>query len=146
MPDFSQLLQRETGTGKLPVLLPKGLYPAQIKEWEVGNANQKQTPYIRFILTLTGYPDDLDPTFDTSEVDLSKRTMRKDFFMTEDAWHRLDKFIRECGMEVGNGVTYEETLPKLVGQDVLADVSTYLNQNTNESGNQVNRLIGLAGK
>ena len=145
MPDFSTLLRKPAGEAKKPPALPAGDYPAVIKSHEVGDQNKNRTPYVRFHVGLTGFPDSVSDDerkgADGSPIDLSKKQLRRDYFLTEDALWRLDEFIRSCGVE-SNGRSYEEVLPELVGASVLAEVQQYMNQSNNEIGNQIGKLVG----
>lgn len=153
MPDFSHLLKRPAGEAKRPPPLPAGDYYGVIRSWEIGDRNQNRTPYVRLQINLQDWPDsspdewsfiDSEHKFITatkSDVDLSKRQLRRDFFLTDDALWRLDEFIRSCGIDP-QGRDYEEILPELVGQPVVVEVQQYLNQSTNETSNQIGKLVG----
>ena len=153
MPDFSQLLKKPAGEAKRPPPLPAADYYGMVKSYEVGDQNRNRTPYVRFQLALQDWPDnspdewqvtDADGnahTVSKADVDLSKRQMRKDFYLTDDALWRLDEFIRSCGIDA-KGRDYEEIIPEVVGQPVMVEVQQYLNQNTNEIGNQVGKAVG----
>lgn len=140
MADFSQLLRKPAGEAKKPAALPAGDYSGVIKSFEVGDQNKNKTPYIRFQVALTGWPDSVDES-DRGDTDLSKRQMRRDYYLTDDALWRLDEFIKSCGVEP-NGRSYEEIVPELMGASVLAEVQQYLNQTSNEIGNQIGKLVG----
>lgn len=72
-------------------------------------------------------------------IDLAKRQLRRDFFITEDALWRLDEFLGALGIEL-TGRSYEETIPEAVGKNVEIEVQQYMNQQTNDIGNQVGAL------
>lgn len=155
MPDFSALLKRPAGEAKRPPELFAGDYYGLVKAYECGDNNRNKTPYVRLQTALQDWPENspdewsvTDPedtskvyTVSKTDVDLSKRAMRKDFYLTEDALWRLDEFIRSCGIDP-RGRDYEEILPELVGQPVMVEVQQYLNQNNNTTGNQIGKLVG----
>jgi len=141
MPDISHLLKQPAGRAEPPKPLEIGDYPGLVKSYEPSPENRNKTPGLRFQLVLTGWPDGVFPGPDSP--DITKRTMRKDFYLTEDALYRLDKFIRSCGIEP-NDRPYDEILPQLVGKPVLIQVQHYLNQQTNQVGNSVGELVGMA--
>ena len=154
MPDFRELLKKPAGEAKRPPVLPAADYPGIVKSFEVDDKNKNRTPYVRLWLGLTEWPASVPDTWDVhdvasgksytvakTDVDLSKRQMRRDFFLTEDALDRLDEMIRSCGINA-SGRAYEEILPELVGQHVLVEVQQYMNQNTNEIGNQLGAVKG----
>lgn len=142
MVDFSQLLKRPAGEAKRPPALPPGDYPGVIQRWEVGDQNKNKTPYVRFHLGLTDWPDAVDAQ-DREGIELGKRPQRRDFYTTEDALWRLDELIRSCGVEP-SGRAYEEVLAEMIGQSVTVEVQQYMRQDNSEIGNQVGKVIGQA--
>jgi len=140
MVDFSALLRKPAGEAKRPAALPPGNYSGVIKSFELGDRNKNKTPYVRFHLGLVDWPAEVEES-DRSDIDLSKRQLRRDFYLTEDALWRLDELISKCGIDA-NGMSYEELLPQMVGVNVLVEVQQYLNEQNNEVGNQVGAVTG----
>jgi hypothetical protein len=143
MPDFSQLLRKPAGEAKRPKPLPIGDYQGVIRSWEVGDNNRNHTPYVRFQVVMTEWPETVSME-DRGDIDLSKRTMRRDFYLTEESTWRLDTFIRSCDVDPLNR-TYEEVLPELVGRAVIAQVQHYINQQSGEIGNNLGEVVGRNG-
>ncbi len=147
--DFSSLLNKPAGKALKPAVLPAGDYKGVIKGREFGDNNQNHTPYVRFFLGLMEWPESiaesergqLDDSGQFHPTDLSKKSLRRDFYYTEDALWRLDELIKSCGIDPA-GRTYGEIVEELIGQHVTVEVQQYLNQKTNELGNQVGRLVG----
>jgi hypothetical protein len=140
MVDFSTLLKKPAGEAKKPAALPAGSYHGIVKSHEVGDNNKNKTPYVRFHLGLTGLPDGMDAS-ELDGADLSKRQLRRDFFLTDDALWRLDEFLKSCGVNP-QGRAYEEVLTEVIGANVLVEVQQYVNQSSSEVGNQVGKVIG----
>jgi len=139
--NFAHLLKRPALQAKKPEALPAGTYPAIITKYEFGDNNKNKTPYVRFMVKLTGWANDVPADEQDSSIDLSKRTMRRDFYLTDDSLHRLDDFIRSCGI-VGEGKDYEEVLPELMGKDVEVEVQQYMSEKTGDIGNQIGAIKG----
>lgn len=142
MVDFSTLLRTPAGHAKKPGALPVDSYPAVIKSWEVGDNNKNKTPYVRFVIGLTDWPDGVseEERQDNGEaIDLSKRQMRRDYYLTDDARWRLEELLAGCGLTL-EGSTYEELLPQMVGMSVVVEVQQYINQQNNDIGNQVGKI------
>lgn len=149
MPDFSSLLQAPAGQAPRPVTLTPGNYAGVIKSFELKEAppGKDYTKIVRIHIGVTGWPDNVadedkqqkqvDGSF--RPIDLSKRQLRRDYY--DNGLYRLDDLIRSCGIE-SNGRTYEEILPELKGAAVVAEVQQYMNQSTNELGNQIGNLTG----
>ncbi len=149
MPDFSKLANSVAGEAKKPKALPEGNYSAIIKGWsfEPAPAGKEYTAIVRFNLGMLDWPDGLSDAEksqdmgngETKPIDLSKRQMRRDFY--DSVLYRLDDFIKSCGVDM-NGQKYEEVLPQLVGKRVIAQVKQYLNERTNDIGNNIGDLVG----
>lgn len=143
MTDFSELLRKPAGEAKRPAALPIGDYKGTVISHEVDDNNRNKNAYIRLGVRLTDWPE----TFTSDEipegVDITKRQLRKDFFLMEEHLWRLDAFIRSCGINP-EGRSYEDILPELIGQPVLVDVRHYRNP-SDEVSNTVEKLVGLNG-
>src|SRR5260221_4712227 len=139
MVDFSTLLRKPAGEAKKPPALPIGDYPGVIKSYELGDQNKNKTPYVRFHVGLLGWADSIPESERQADLDLSKRQMRRDYFLTEDALWRLDEFLRSIGVKL-EGRSYEEALPDAIGASILAEVQQYINQTNSEVGNQIGLL------
>lgn len=140
MPDFRDLLKKPAGEAKKPPALRAGNYPGVVKSFEYGDNNKNKTPYVRFQLGATGPAETVEPS-EYDGIDLSKKQFRKDFYLTDDAWWRLDAFLRSVGIEP-KGRTYEECIPEVVGCDVLIEVQQEMNQTTNEIFNKTEAVKG----
>lgn len=136
--DLGSLLKKPAGQAKKPPALDAGNYPGIVKGFEIGDQNKNKTPYVRFQVGLLGWPEGAEAD---AEIDLSKRQLRRDYFLTDDALWRLDEFIRSCNIE-SNGRSYEEVLPELTGAHVVVEVQQYMNQTSNEIGNQIGKMTG----
>lgn len=151
MVDFSKLLKKPAGEAPKPNAIPVADYPGVITKWEPG-VNERMSPpkaFVRFHCRPTGPADNIEQSeLDDLNIDLTKVQLRRDFFFdTEDPTDRglyyLDEFLRSCGVDP-KGRVYEECLPEVIGSPVLIAVGQYVNQNTSEVQNQVNRLVGTA--
>lgn len=151
MPDFSQLLRRPAGGHKKPPVLPPGDYEGVIVSHLMDESGQKKTPYLRIMIRPSGWPANVPDSWEvfntttgqmetvTKEmVDLTKKQLRKDFYLTEDAFWRLDEFLAAEGV-LAEGKTYEECFPELVGKPVLMEVINKQNQD-GESFAEVNKV------
>lgn len=141
MVDFTALLSKPAGEAKKPKALDAANYPGIIKSFEIGDANKNKTPYVRFHLAATGWPGEPQTDEEGKPIDLAKRQMRRDFFLTDDALWRLDELLKDTlEIEIG-GRPYAEVLPETVGRNVQMEVQQYMNQQTNDIGNQIGALM-----
>ena len=153
MPDFSHLYKRPAGLSAEPKALPQEQYPGIIKFFEFAETSTQKIPVVRVHLALLGWPDSVqekdryltDGEGKQVPIEITKKQFRRDFMTPEDfsnpAWFYFDQFLRTCGLEP-QGHSYEELIPQLIGQRVTVEIQQYLNQNTNNIGNQVGRVFG----
>lgn len=148
--DLSSLLKRPANAAVKPQALPMGDYKGIVKSFSYDDKNRNNTPYVRLQLGLIEWPADateadrsqLDGQGNSVPVDLSKRNLRVDFFLTDDAFYRLTDFIKSCGLPAGQN--YDELIPQLVGQRVNIFVKQEVNQQTSEIFNTVGKIWGDA--
>lgn len=150
--NFKHLLNKPSGEAKKPEALPAGDYPAIIRGHEMGESSKKKTPYIRFHLALTGWPDEIgedqrvsiNKDGSTSPIDLSKKQLKCDFYLTDDSLYRLDDFLKTTGL--ASGRTYEELIPECHGLHVVAEVRQEVNEQGDEATtyNKVDKIVGIS--
>ena len=140
MADFKSLLSRPVDDVKKPLALPVGTFYGMIKNYELGESKQKKTPYVRFNFTLTGPGEDIDAA-DIEGIDLSKKALRTDFYITPDSEYRLKDFIESLGLPTA-GRTFFELLPDCISRDVVLDVTQRSNEDGSEMFNDVAKVKG----
>jgi hypothetical protein len=142
--NFKELLNKTvTEEAKRPPVLPAGTFHGNVQKWEPGESDAKKTPYVRFLVALTGPGDDI-PSDEMTGIDLAKRQMRRDFYLTEDALYRLHEFLSSCGIDfVGRPLS--QSLDETIGKDVLLTVTSKPNKNNPEAGN-FNDISDMKGK
>jgi hypothetical protein len=149
MPDFTAWLSRPAGKAVRPPPLPVEMYAGKVQSYEYGDNNTNKTPYVRYQLSLTEWPEDVpeekrvfkDREGNEVPINLQRVRLRRDFYLTDDALWRLDEFLRSCDIEP-EGHDYGEVCPQAVGCNVTIEVQQYLNRTTNELGNQVGQVFG----
>ena len=147
MADFAQFLKSDSGLAPKPQPLSAGDYPGVVKNWEVDNKNQKQTPYVRLHLGFTGWPETVPDTArvntDGSPIDISAIQRTRDYYLVPNALWRLDAMLESCGIQTGEGHPYEEALPQLIGAPVLIEVVQKPTQDNKAFRDEVNMVKGL---
>ena len=140
--DFKSLLSKPADHVKAPQPLPAGTYHGMIKSFEFKESKEKKTPYVQFSLVLNSAGEDIDPS-DLTDVDLSKKSLRKDFYLTDDSAYRLKEFTDSCNIPA-KGRSLGELIQDCVGQAVLVEVTQRLNPKdpTAPAFNDVNTLKG----
>lgn len=140
--DFSKLLAKPVDQIKKVPALPAGTYDGVIQKYEFGESTQKKTPYVRFFLGVTAARDDVDPA-DLAEIDLSKKILRSDFYITDDSEYRLKDFLETLGIDSA-GRTLGEMIPESINQGVVMSVTQRNNPNDPEQiYNDIAKIVGV---
>lgn len=118
---FSAILSKPVGSGEKPKPYPVGSYSARITKFEFAKSKRKETPYVRYGIRLEQALADV-PQDQLAGVDLSRRELHVDFYLTEDAQHRLDTFLIEHAGIVGGGRALAQTIPEAVNRTIVVMV------------------------
>lgn len=126
MPDFTQLLKRPLNDIKRPDTLPQGTYHGMILNYEIGESKEKKTPYVRFNCRITGPGDDIPADMlqsaDGTQIDVTKKRMAADFYLTDDSYYRIKEALDSMGIDTADR-DLSQTLPETLNQPVLLSVS-----------------------
>lgn len=143
MVDFKKLLSKNVTDIKAPKPLVAGDYPGVIKSFELGDSNKNKTPYVRYFCGITGWPDEAEQEDremdDGTPIDLSKRQLRRDFYLTDDSMIRLKDLWTDLGLEIA-GKSAEECVPMAIGCRCTLEVQQYTNQTDGSIGNQIGKI------
>lgn len=124
--DFRKLLDVQADTIQPPKALPTGNYFGNIKSFETGQSSEKQTPFIRFHFTLTHASPDIEES-ELEGIDLAKKNLRTDFYLTDDSKYRIVQFLESVGLNI-KGRTVSELLPETQGLPVQIAVTQRFNK------------------
>jgi len=121
MADFASILNRPVDSAEKPKPLPAGEYMLLINKREFGESMQKKTPYVRFHFTIQAPGPDvaLDKL---AGIDLNKKSLRSDFYLTDDSLYRLRKFLEEDLKLPSSGRPFASLIEETVGKNVVASV------------------------
>ena len=119
--DFKKLLSKNMDEVERPRPLAPGTYYGRVSKFSVDVSKEKKTPYVRLLLAVTSAGDGVDLD-SLNGVDLSKKQLRKDFYLTNDAEYRLKDFLKSCGIQVA-GRSFESTIPEAVNAPVIMEVT-----------------------
>ena len=136
---FRQLLAQTTDSVERPRALAQGHYIGEIKSHEFGQSRQKQTPYVRFILTPSEETDDVQAGANTG-IDMSKKELRKDFYLTPNSLYRLSDML-DATLGKTTGRTYDERIPETRGVRVIFQVTQRDNDDGTETYNDVGTIV-----
>jgi hypothetical protein len=135
-----------------PPVIPPDIYPGLIKTYELANS-QNGNPMLRFQVALMDWPPSVakkdrvqeGPNGEEVPIDLSKKQMRKDFFLTSNAYYRLENFLEAMGFDVETDAAgnkdYETPVSQLIGAKVDVEVQKILSNRTQEFINVCGELL-----
>lgn len=131
MADFASLLSKRVDTTERPKLIPPGTYQSVVQGHEFGESARKRTPYVRFsIQPITPEPDvdqELLQAFG-GVAKLREKSLRVDFFLTEDAMYRLREFLENHLRLNSNGRSYDQVIPEAKGRALKVQVAHEISQ------------------
>ena len=121
--DLRSLLDVPVSNIKRPPSWPAGAYHGFIEKYEPGESREKKTPYLRVFVKVTradeSIPADMLVDAEGKPFDLAKKSLRKDYYLTDDAKFRLVEMIQAVGIETPEGKSLAACVPELVGKPVL---------------------------
>lgn len=118
---FADILNKPVQSAEKPRPVPPGSYMLRIKGREIGESQQKKTPFVRFFYTIEAPGPDVNMA-QLDGVDLTKKTLRDDFYLTDDALYRLREFLENAlGLNCSNE-SFGQVLVKTDGLRVIGNV------------------------
>lgn len=142
MPDFSTILNKPTDSITKPKAIPAGTYHGMATAHELGESMKQKTPFVRYLLRLTAADASIAPEL-LEGVDITKKQLRKDFFLTEDAQYRLIEAIESCGVQK-TGMSLGQIIPQLCNRPLMIEVTQRLSEDGQETYNDVKTIRGAA--
>lgn len=137
--NFRELLSTKTDEVDRPRALAAGHYICAIKNFEFGTSRQKQTPFVRFLLTPVEACSDVDASANAG-IDLGARELRRDYYLLPHTiWRLSDALDAILGKQIGR--SFDERLPDTRGARVMADVAQRESEDGSETFNDVQTLV-----
>jgi len=149
--DPTSLLRPSAKATLPPPCIPADLYPGVIKSYEIAQSSNGN-PLLRLPVGLLDWPDSISAEDrvqktedgDSIPIDLGRKQMRKDFFLTPAAYFRLENFLVAMGFDIETDAEgnkdYETPVSQLIGKKVNVEVQRILNRQ-NEFINVVGELL-----
>lgn len=138
--DFSKLLSKPADDIEKPKPLPAGTYNGSVAKYEFAESKEKKTPFVRFMLSVSSAGPDIEPE-SIEGIDLSKKQLRRDFYLTDDAMYRLKEFLESLGIS-SPGRAIGEMIPEALNCGVIIEVTQRSSQDGSEIYNDVGSVKG----
>lgn len=123
MTNFSSILDAPSEGGKRPPPLPAGSYNCVVQGLpEYGQSSQKQTPFVKFILTPVTALDDVDSDALSEAGGLAGKKIYATYYITEDAKWRLEAFLKHCGLDESEFSSIRQMIEATPGCSVVANM------------------------
>lgn len=142
MPDFSQILSKPVDNIAKPKAIPAGTYHGMAIAHELLESQKNKTPFVRYTVKLTAAGEGVDASA-LDGIDISKKQLRKDFFLTEDSQYRLVEAIESCGVQK-TGMSLGALIPQLCNRPLLVDVTCRLSEDGKDTYNDVKDVRGAS--
>jgi len=120
MTDFVDLLSKNVEDVERPKPLPMGNYIFNVVKHDFDKSARKQTPYVRFTATPISPLDDVDQ--ELLPENWNQKTMRVDYYLTDDALFRLKDFLEKLGLSL-SGRTFAEVIPETTNCQFIGTVT-----------------------
>lgn len=141
--DFSAILNKPTDSITKPKAIPSGTYYGMAISHELDETrNDNKTPLVRYIIKLTAAGPDIAAEL-LEGIDITKKQLRKEFFLSEDAQYRLIEAIESCGVQK-TGMSLGQIIPQLCNRPLMIEVSQRLSKDGTETYNDVKTIRGAA--
>lgn len=103
-----------------PKPLPAGSYIAAVGAHKLGESSKKGTPYIEYEFKIESALDDVDPDELEDFGDITKKTLRGQFYLTESALFMLKDFltVHVEDVEMPEGAALDEVIGLVEGYTV----------------------------
>jgi hypothetical protein len=127
--EIAALLSTPASEIKPPAPLPAGPYIGTVNAYEFKTSAQKQTPFVRYTVNLSGPAPGNDA--DLSEIEFP-RQLRMDFYLTPTSLFRLTDFhVKVLGLPETN--TVQENITLAIGRSAVFNVVLKASSKPNDS-------------
>lgn len=138
--NFKELLSVPVDSVKAPEALPEGHYTGRLRQYEFLESSKKKTPFVRFTITLDSANEDVDAAA-LADVDLSKKQLRADYYLTPDSLFRLKNLLESLKINIA-GRSFDEALPETQNMIVVVEVTRRPNDDGSAFFNDVKDIAG----
>jgi len=143
-PNFKALLTKNLDDVRKPEPIPEGSYKGMVKSFSYESSARKQTPFVRFVVTVMEAmqgvdADDLETALQGQPI--TSKTLRADFYLTDEALFRLKDFLASLGIDT-RGKTLDESIPEALRQEVLIDVTRQPSEDGSTFYNNISKITG----
>lgn len=120
--NFAALLSKPVESAEKPPLLPMGTYLGMIQGHRFDESRDKKTPFVEFEVKLLAAEADVDQAALAEIKDLSKRTQRVTFYLTDDSLFRLREFLENHVKLNCKGRGFGEVIPETTNQQIKVHI------------------------
>lgn len=140
MADFRTLLATPMDDVKRPPTWPAGTYHGIVKTHEFRVSKLKKTPSVQYHLGVLAAGEDVDPVA-LEGIDLTRRDLTKDYYLTEDSLFRIKEFLASCGIDTA-GRALGECIPEAVNCRVMITITQTTTDDGKSTRNEIGDVVG----
>jgi hypothetical protein len=144
-PSMRELLEMPSTEFETEPALPQGHYKGTIVKHEFGRSKRKKTGFVRFFIQASEPTEDVEDEQGVLEnIDLSKITLSKDFFITAGALKARSKRMslrKALDATLGpDGRSFDERIPETTGVEVIFHVTKEQPEDSEDEDDAYNRV------
>ena len=147
-PDFRRLLAQPVTSAEKPKPLPQGHYFGQIKDRQYDKSKNKGTPFVRLGIMVQAADTDVDQDVLAQSLHgdlgaITKKSLRKDYYLTNEALFRLRGLIESCAIDVGGNRGFDAAIEELVNKSVRFELGIRPDETGEPAYNDVGDMAGI---
>lgn len=127
MVDFTSLLSKSASDVEKPEPIPAGAYDMAIVGFTTGESAQKKTPYVEIEHKIISPREDVDMEAYAKVKNPQDRSLKTQFYITEDSLFRLKDYLEKAGFET-QGRQFLEMLNEIAGHQIVGIVTHRMSQ------------------
>lgn len=116
--NFEALLSKPAVEVEPPARFPQGHYDLMVVGRTQGVSQKKQTPYLEFEFKVISPREDVDMEAYAKIKDPASKTIKTQFYITDESLDRLVKFCEACGVS-REGKTVAQMVEETAGASVV---------------------------
>lgn len=139
---FAALLDKPADEIEAPKPIPTGFYRVTNTKFEMGESNQKKTPFVRFEVALLSVEAEVDEDELEAAGGTEGKTLRQTFYLTPDSMFRVKQFATDILGVDTKGLSLGEVIQSCLQIPYIASVT----HTQSPDGTRVYTEIGTTAK
>lgn len=143
--DFESLLSKPATEVEPPARFPQGHYDLMVVGKSQGVSQQKKTPYLEFEFKVIAPREDVDSEAYAKIKNPAERTLKAQFYITDESLDRLVQFCEACGV-TREGKTVAQMVEETMNASVVGQITEELEDVSKKPAGTEPRIFTRLGK